>query len=77
MTDPRVDRMAGVIAGYSLALSPGRLALLTGDLAGLPLLRAVFRRALALGALPVIRLADPEAERILILEGLFDPSLTR
>ncbi|MFO7675990.1 MAG: aminopeptidase [bacterium] len=69
MTDPRIDRMAGVIAGYSLGLGPGRLALLTGDVAGLPLLRAVFRRALALGALPVLRLADAETERILILEG--------
>lgn len=72
MTDPRVEKMASVICNWSLQLKAGdRLAILAMP-DGLPLAREVFSRALALGALPHIRLLDPETEEILYRQGSDD-----
>lgn len=69
MKDPRVEKMASVICGYSLSLKPGdRLAILAMP-DGMALARAVFARALALGALPHLRLLDPDLDEILYRHG--------
>jgi len=69
MTDPRVEKMADVIARYSLGLKEGELALLQGDEAGFPLLREVYRHALRAGAHPVVRTSHSELAEILYSEG--------
>ena len=69
MTDPRVDKMAAVIVDYSMALRPGDLARLQGEPAGMPLLRAVYRRALKAGAHPFVRTVHPELTEIMLAEG--------
>jgi aminopeptidase len=61
--------MGATIAGYSLGLQPGELALLSGDVAALPLLREVYRAALSLGAQPYVRLLSPDFDELLLREG--------
>jgi len=69
MTDPRVEKMARVIADYSLALAPGQLVLLTGEPAGYPLLRAVYELAIRAGAHPEVKTLYPELDEIRLREG--------
>lgn len=69
MTDPRVIKMGATIAGYSLDLQPGELALLSGDVPSLPLLKETYRAALSLGAQPYVRLLAPEIDEILLREA--------
>jgi aminopeptidase len=69
MTDPRVEKMARVIAGYSLGLRPGDLLLIRSEAAGFPLVREVFRAALAAGAHPYFRTDWPELSAIRLDEG--------
>ncbi len=52
MTDPRVERLATLVVGYSASLRPGDRVLLEGETAAEPLLRALFERALEAGAHP-------------------------
>jgi aminopeptidase len=52
MTDPRVERLAGLLADYSLALRAGKVLRIDGLDAGSPLVLALYRAALGRGALP-------------------------
>ncbi|MBN2537289.1 aminopeptidase, partial [candidate division WOR-3 bacterium] len=69
MPDPRVVKMAGVIAGYSLALRPGDLVLVQSEPPGFPLVREFYRAALAAGANPYFRAEWPELVAIRLNEG--------
>jgi len=69
MTDPQTERMADVIAGYSIGVKPGQLVLIAAEPAGLSLARAVFRRALAREAHPYVRTLLPDLEALLLREG--------
>jgi aminopeptidase len=57
--------MAQTIARYSVSLRPGERFLILTSVPGLPLAREVYREALALGALPVVRTLHPELEELL------------
>jgi len=52
MTDPRVERLATLLVGYSTSLRPGDRVLLEAETAAEPLVRALFERALEAGAHP-------------------------
>ncbi len=52
MTDPRVERLAELIVGYSLDLGEGDVVRIDGLDAGAPLMLAIYRSALSVGALP-------------------------
>ena len=52
MTDPRVERLAGLLADYSLALGEGKVLRIDSLDAGSPLVLALYRVALGRGALP-------------------------
>jgi aminopeptidase len=69
MTDSRVERMAQTIARYSLSLRPGERALILTSVPGLTLAKEVYREALALGALPVVRTLHPEFDEVLYRHG--------
>jgi aminopeptidase len=65
MIDSRVARMAQTIAQYSVSLKPGERFLILTSVPGLPLAREVYREALALGALPVVRTLHPQLDELL------------
>jgi len=57
--------MAQTIARYSVSLKSGERFLILTSVPGLPLAREVYREALALGALPVVRTLHPEFDELL------------
>jgi aminopeptidase len=65
MIDTRVAKMARTIVRYSVSLKRGERFLILTSVPGLPLAREVYREALALGALPVVRTMHPELEELL------------
>jgi len=69
MTDPRIEKMAQTIARYSLGLKPGELLAILTSVPGLALAKEVYREALALGALPVVRTLHPEFDEVLYRHG--------
>ena len=69
MTDTRVVKMAQTIARYSLGLKPGELLAILTSVPGLTLAKEVYREALALGALPVVRTLHPEFDEVLYRYG--------
>lgn len=54
MTDPRTERMATLLVGYSAALQPGQRVLIEAETAAEPLVRALFERSLQAGAHPFL-----------------------
>jgi aminopeptidase len=52
MTDPRVERLAALLADYSLALREGKVLRIDSLDAGSPLVLALYGVALRAGALP-------------------------
>jgi aminopeptidase len=69
MADPRVERLAGVLVDYSMAVEPEQLVVLQGPPLAEPLLTEVYRRVLRAGGNPVARIALPRASEILFREG--------
>jgi aminopeptidase len=54
MTDPRIDAWARTLVTYSTGVKPGDVVCIEGDVAGRPLLVAIYREALRAGAFPVM-----------------------
>ncbi len=69
MSDPRVERLAELIAGYSLELRPGEVVRLDGSEAGEPLLLALYRAALRLGANPYLDVSIDRLGELMVAEG--------
>lgn len=69
MADPRVEKLAQVLCQYSLGLKPGDKLRLRGSVAGLPLLRAVYREAIRAGAFVITQITDEDLDEILLKEG--------
>ena len=57
MSDPRTERLATVLVQYSAALRPGDRVLIEAETAAEPLVRALFERALQVGAHPHLALS--------------------
>lgn len=58
MTDPRTDKLADVLVNYSTSVQPGEWVGLLGDVAALPLLRAVYSAVVKAGGNPTLMLSD-------------------
>jgi aminopeptidase len=69
MRDPRVERLAGLITGYSLGLGPGQVMRINGEESALPLATALYRSALARGALPYLNVVPAALDEILLADG--------
>lgn len=69
MADPRTDRLARLLVGYSLELGPGQVIRLDGSDAAVPLLAALYRAALDVGAHPYALLSLEGLAETLIEEG--------
>lgn len=57
MPDPRVAKLARVLVRYSLDLKEGHLFQINADAAAAPLVRELYREALDVGAIPLLRLS--------------------
>ena len=69
LVDPRVERMAKVLVEYSLEVQPGWLVTINASVAATPLIQAVYRHTLKVGANPVVLMDAPETADILLREG--------
>ena len=68
MADPRHEHLAAVLVDYSTGVRPGDLVLLETTPLAAPLLRALYRRVLAAGGHPQVRVGlDGTAEALLEL----------
>lgn len=67
--DPRVDKLARILVRYSLKLKKGQLVKIVGEVAGLPLVKAVFREAIEIGAHPYVQIRIPDNEEALMKKG--------
>ena len=65
MRDPRIEKLADVLVGYSVEIKPGdRLAISSSEEA-LPLVRAIYARALQAGALPMTLINPSDSSEML------------
>ena len=69
MSDPRLERLARLITGYSLDLQPGEVVRLEGSEAGESLLLELYRAALRLGANPYLDLSIDRLAELMVAEG--------
>ncbi len=58
MRDSRLDKLAEVLVRYSVGVKKGDLVRLSGPVVALPLVRALYRRALEAGGHPYLKLVD-------------------
>jgi aminopeptidase len=57
MRDPRAERLAKILVGYSTKVKEGETVAIDGDSAGEPLLLAVYEEVLKAGAHPILNVA--------------------
>ena len=69
MADPRVERLADVAVAYSTAVQPGDLVILDATPLAEPLVRAAYRRILAAGGHPHVRVNVDGVMEALLTEG--------
>jgi aminopeptidase len=67
--DPRLEKLADVLVGYSTAIQPGDVVQIEGNLPTTPLIRALYRAAISAGAHPSAGLIVDEAVEALLEDG--------
>lgn len=58
MTDPRVTKLADILVNYSTEVQPGEWVGILGDVAALPLIRAVYEQVVRAGGNPSLLFTD-------------------
>jgi aminopeptidase len=69
MHDPRIERLAELVAGYSLGVGAGQVMRINGEESALPLATALYRAALRRGALPYLNVSPSGLDEILFAEA--------
>ncbi len=69
MADPRIEKWARALTGYSVEVQPGQTVAILGHPAAEPLLRAVNREVVRLGAHPVLLYTPEGSLADLLAEG--------
>ena len=69
MRDPRAERLAELITGYSLSVREGQTMRISGDGSALPFAVALYRSGIRRGALPYLEIRPPGLDEILFAEG--------
>jgi aminopeptidase len=69
MRDPRVERLADLLTGYSLGVGTGQSLRIDGEGSTLPLAAALYRSGLRRGALPYLNVVPAGLDEILLAEG--------
>jgi aminopeptidase len=72
MRDPRVERLADLVTGYSLGVGEGQTMRIDGEESAIPLATALYRSALHRGALPYIHVIPAGLDEVLLFEGSED-----
>ena len=72
MHDERLDRLANLLLCGSLGLQKDELFEINGSVAAKPLIKALLKRAHAIGAVPFVKLGDDEISRLFY--GFIDPA---
>jgi aminopeptidase len=67
--DPRVEKLADLLTGYSLGLREGQVFRIDGEESALPLVIALYRSGLRRGALPYVQVRPAGLDEILLAEG--------
>lgn len=75
MADPRLERMAHLMVGYSALVKEGDRVEIAGTTLAAPLLRELYRETLKAGGLPQLRMSFPDQQEIL-LKTASDTQLT-
>ena len=63
MSDPRIDKLADILVNYSTSVQPGEWVGVLGDVAALPLVRAVFAKVVEAGGNPSLIMNDDAMTR--------------
>ena len=63
MQDPRIDNLADILVNYSTSVQPGEWVGVLGDVAALPLVRAVYAAVVKAGGNPTLMLTDEAMTR--------------
>jgi aminopeptidase len=69
MADPRLEKWAKALAGYSVEVQAGQTVAINGGIAAAPLLRELYREVVARGGHPVLLPSLDGAQRELLLHG--------
>jgi aminopeptidase len=69
LTDPRLERLAELVVGYSLDLQARKILRIDTSAVGLPLATELYRAALAVGARPYVNVELEDVTEILVAEG--------
>lgn len=72
MRDPRYEKLADVLVNYSTGVKPGQLVRISGPPVAEPLIVEIYRKVVAAGAYPHVRMAPEELTEILIKHGAED-----
>jgi len=67
--DPRIDKHAEVLINYSLALKQNETLMINADITSLPLAKACYKYALAVGAHPKVRIGWGDITELLLKNG--------
>lgn len=65
MRDPRIEKLARMIVGYSVEVKPGDRVLIRGVTAGAPLIKAVYAEVLRSGGHPFVTAQVPGIDEVL------------
>lgn len=69
LQDPRIEKMAQVLVGYSLGVQPGWMVTINATTAAIPLVQAVYAEVLRRGAYPYVLLDTPGVKELLLRTG--------
>ena len=69
MRDSRLAKLAEVLVNYSVGVKPGQIVRIDGAALSQPLMVEIYRKVLAAGGFPLLRLAVEEAAEIILKEG--------
>jgi aminopeptidase len=66
MRDPRLEKLADVIVNYSVGVKKDQLVRISGPTVSLPLVTELYRKVIAAGGHPFVRLSHEELEEIFL-----------
>jgi aminopeptidase len=69
MRDPRLEKLADVLVNYSVGVKPGQLVRINAPPVAEPLIIELYRKVLAAGGHPAVRMAPEELNEILFKHG--------
>ena len=69
MRDSRLEKLADVLVNYSVGVKPRQLVRISGPPVGQPLVVEIYRKVVAAGGNPIVRMAPEELGEILFKHG--------